>query len=154
MERTCGNCALLSAFGVCPYFKVTFDPATAGCPKWEAQLETCEICGNPTTIATSAILLEDEQNHILCAKCSKELGYCSTCAQSLTCDFETNPSPLPKVVMQTTRSGNMVTQQQIMNPERIKITCHNCTCWNKEEEYCYRITIGNCVEGKWRMKKC
>jgi hypothetical protein len=58
------------------------------------------------------------------------------------------------VIMQTLRQGNAIMQTQVINPERVKITCYNCSCWNKEEEYCMRKELGHCLEGGWKIKLC
>ena len=151
MTKTCGNCGIHRAFGHCPYFKTAFPSSTQGCPKWESEIEKCKICGGPTIGGSVCFVDTDQNNHIICAKCASQTGRCPTCAYSITCDFETNPSPLPKVVMQTIRQGNMMAQTQVINPERVALTCHSCSCWNTEENYCMHKEIGHCLEGKWRM---
>jgi hypothetical protein len=75
--------------------------------------------------------IDHTTGQLLCAKCNEAYGTCSACADSNTCDFETNPSPLPKVVVQVMRQGPVTSQTQIKNPERIAITCAvNCACYH------------------------
>jgi hypothetical protein len=45
------------------------------------------------------------------------------------CEFETNPSPIPKQIQKTVRQGNVQMQTVMDNPERIEAFCHKCPCW-------------------------
>lgn len=91
----------------------------------------CKLCGRPCS--KDAIVCVEPFVYTICRNCHSLAGTCNLCSHSLTCDFETNPSPLPKQVQQTIRQGNMTMQSVVMNPERIRETCQkNCKCWNDE----------------------
>ena len=97
-----------------------------------ANFYNCDVCNTPIINPIVDITL----NKILCERCYVALGTCAGCANGSTCLFETDPSPLPKVVTQTIRQGNMVGQIQVKNPERIKVCCEGCHCFIDNE--CYR----------------
>lgn len=146
---TCGQCALMQHNGgVCPYFNEKFPPETNGCPKGVTFLTTCEICGRLTD--TPIIDVTDENHpHMWCPSCHNLSGHCPTCIKGNECLFETDPSPIPKVVQKEIRQGNMITVTQIMNPERIRQTCQKgCTCFDPEFGC---LKQNNCC-GKWKVK--
>ena len=58
------------------------------------------------------------------------------CIKGGECEFETNPSPLPKQIPYTVRQGNMMIQTVIPNPERVKLFCFPCGCFDEENLYC------------------
>ena len=91
----------------------------------------CETCGRPTE---QQVLCPDGDNwHILCPQCASQLNTCAFCKKVNTCLFETDPSPLPKMVQKQFRQGPMISVTTEMNPERVKITCQNsCSCYNDE----------------------
>lgn len=87
---------------------------------------TCELCGK--AYPSASLILVDES--LICEHCYSYRGTCATCAKNTDCLFESDPSPLPKVTVQTTRQGNMTIQQQVINPERVAITCaKGCSCY-------------------------
>lgn len=97
----------------------------------------CNYCGQmPITVL-------NEDGTGACARCASLFGTCSMCLNSINCEFETNPSPLPKQVMQTIRQGNMVVQTVVPNPERIKAFCTSCHCYNADPPMCLR-QFGTC----------
>lgn len=135
ITNTCGQCALAQHNGgICPVFNRA--PATddTGCPMFTLELVNCSICGaliNPNY----AILELDDNNKVsfTCGNCQKQWGTCATCIHSSTCAFETDPSPIPKMIQQEFRQGNMRTIQTVANPSRIDITCKNgCPCFDPE----------------------
>lgn len=94
---------------------------------------------------------ETEDYTLVCPLYYQYKGTCAICANSLTCAFETDPSPLPKAIIQETRQGNMTMQMQVRNPERIKITCaQGCKCYSADG-FCEREsnTCINCKE-EWK----
>lgn len=92
----------------------------------------CDYCGNPASTVV------DSEGNCSCVNCCQKFYTCIMCTKVHECEFETNPSPLPKVVMQTIRRGPAVMQTQVRNPQRIAEFCHKCQCWNSEEEFCAR----------------
>lgn len=104
-----------------------FPPATA------AVSYHCEICGR-RLLAHEAYI---ENSHIYCPQCFKALKGCAACSHSQKCNWETDPSPLPKFITKTIRQGPMIMQQTVPNPERIKAICFGCPCCH-EETFCAR----------------
>ena len=92
----------------------------------------CDVCGNPA----QAAVISNER--LYCQRCAALFDTCSLCLNSVGCEFETNPSPLPKVVVQTIRQGAVTMQQQIKNPERIKQFCFPCKCFDQDDLICRR----------------
>ena len=133
-NRTCGQCALPQHNGgVCPLFNETFPSNAPGCPKFSTQLTTCELCKR--FIIPSSTIIDATENtlHFICESCRQETGHCSTCKNAHICAFETDPSPIPKVVQKEFRQGNMISVTQVKNPERIDKTCKNgCKCFDPE----------------------
>jgi hypothetical protein len=90
----------------------------------------CNYCGRqlpPFVISDDALV---------CMNCYQQFYTCRMCEMGHLCEFETNPSPSPKVVFQTIRQGPMVIQHQVKNPQRVEQFCHKCLCWNTEKGYC------------------
>ena len=93
-----------------------------------ADYTPCNYCGNPASTVVDAATL-----CCACVRCAQYFNTCTMCIHARECDFETNPSPLPKQVQQTTQQGPMVVQQIIKNPARIDISCRNgCPCFSEE----------------------
>lgn len=116
-------------------------------------VNNCGMCGTPISAQNSIYDLELEK--IYCHKCFPFIRTCHNCKDGNVCDFQTNPSPLPKQVQSTRRMGNMVTTSTISNPDRVKITCENgCPCYSAElgcaKEFC--INNGFCPNDKWTVK--
>ena len=128
-----------------------FDPKTCGfaCPEEHkclihghdipetAQLYTCGVCGNKTL----EVIVDSVAKLLICPNCYVRLSTCYGCQHGQYCAFEQDPTPIPKVVIQTIRKGNMITQMQVKNPERIKICCSGCVCYindscERENSYC------------------
>ena len=87
----------------------------------------CNFCGQPAKI------VDGESMICLCHRCYSLLNTCNACINGAKCDFETNPSPLPKQVQQTVRQGNMTMQTVVRNPARTDITCKaGCPCFSEE----------------------
>lgn len=103
------------------------------CPYYATQEIDCDFCGRP--ILSGGVY---ENGKVFCNDCGHQLGNCVTCRQRVICTFETDPSPVPKVIQQTVRNGNMTSSFAVKNPNRIEITCKkDCGCWD-EENGCLR----------------
>lgn len=131
-KEKCATCALRVHEGqTCG---LTGLPAadTDFCSKYQKTLELCEICGGPI-VGKPIIVPDGDKFHLVCGKCAKDLTGCSTCNQRNYCDFDTNPSPIPKTVRRVFQKGPMQTVTEVMNPERIRETCEkNCHCFDAE----------------------
>lgn len=81
----------------------------------------------------------------ICQNCQSKFGTCVGCSKSATCDFETNPSPIPKTVQKRTQQGSQIMVTTIKNPSRIDVTCRiNCPCFSEENGCCREYnTCGN-----------
>lgn len=121
---------------------------TDTCPLYTNKdlLDNCDVCGQPC-ITRDFIFVpaDDNRGHFhLCKRCASLSGTCGLCIEGDKCDFETNPSTLPKQVIQVMTKGNMKIQQEVPNPERIKITCmKGCKCFS-EEFGCLKRNCGTC----------
>ena len=103
------------------------------------QIETCDMCRAPVHKSDEVIIYDEDNIEILCATCYTHLNSCRTCGDNRSCDFETNPIPIPKQTMKVMRQGNAVVQTMVQNPDRIAETCaKNCRCWDHEHSYCRR----------------
>ena len=100
----------------------------------------CDICSRQINTKNS-VLCEDK---IFCFDCYNYCGSCSMCQLGESCEFQTNPSPLPKQIMKVIRNGNMVVQQPVINPERVKLFCTECKCFSKDAQVCNKMTAKTC----------
>lgn len=104
------------------------------CGGFQQELEVCDICGS-MMIKTAAIVDYDEQMHLICGNCAENFHSCRTC-YCRSCAFGSDPSPIPKMVQKQFRQGNMITVTEVLNPERIRVTCQNpknpCPCFDNE----------------------
>lgn len=113
----------------------------------------CGMCGAP--LVGADLVYDTELEKSYCRKCAPYVRTCYNCVDGNSCDFETNPSPLPKQVQMTRQVGNAVMSQVVTNPERIKITCQNgCPCYSAEmgcvKQFCMQNMF--CPSEKWRDK--
>lgn len=133
MVNYCKTCGLLDpAQNVCRLYKVKMDPNEDFCGRHTKDVYTCEVCG-AITLQPVYDLEEGGSCHLLCMNCATQRNTCLFCKNNTECAFETDPSPLPKVIMKTIQQSNMVMQQQVLNPDRIEITCKkNCKCFDAE----------------------
>ena len=91
----------------------------------------CETCSRQTQ--QQVLTPDGDLWHILCPNCADQLNSCGFCKNAGKCDFETNPSSLPKFIQKQIRQGNMISVMAVKNPERQKITCQNgCLCYSEE----------------------
>ena len=154
MMKKCKNCLYLHPQQpICALGLGEVDPATDYCPKFltrDSEIGYCSICHQPVYTNNGVIdLLEGDNFRVLHLNCAKQLNKCQTCANLQICEFDTNPDPMPKVVMQTVRQGNMVMQTQVKNPSRIEKFCHNCQCFSPDFG-CFKEN--GCCDGKCKEK--
>ena len=145
MNKTCNTCLLGDKIQKrCRLSGIPIDPEKDFCSHYTDSLENCEICGHP--MLTEGSFIEQDDNgvwHQYCSNCAKLLQTCQTCSNP--CEFESNPDPMPKVVIKTVRQGNMQMQTQVMNPERIQKFCPSCNCYD-EEVGCKRVFNDSCCK--------
>ena len=129
MLKSCHNCIYaVRADSTCARLQTSVDLQRDVCPFYASVPHVCSICHR--TGRVEDLLIDAKTNQLICAECLAAASTCKLCAHNSSCDFETNPSPLPKVIVQNIRQGNMTMQTQIRNPERVKITCAaGCKCY-------------------------
>ena len=123
------------------------------CSQFTKQTFKCEICGGEFPGQPKFLVMKSDDSGktfkfdvAVCGQCNSQLGQCRTCTNANVCEFETNPSPLPKVVQKTITQGNMQAVTQVMNPERVAITCENgCHCWDPNFG-CSKQNRGTCQQ--------
>ena len=148
--KSCLNCAFRTLNPQqCPIIGHRYtEDRNQVCPYWVNELPKCEVCGSidPNYVL---FLNKDETAYIpVCSNCSKLSGTCGECLKSATCDFETNPSPIPKAVQKRIQQGNQIVMAQIKNPSRIDATCRiNCPCFSEENGCCREYNCCNNFEG-------
>lgn len=150
LTKICDKCALADRRqNKCKLTKRTIALTSDFCSNFIDEPYKCEICGN---ITMSPILeIHNDNVYIFCHSCSDAISTCNGCANAdpQFCSFQTDPSALPLYKVVTQRQGNMVTQTQILNPERQAQTCAlRCKCWdavdkvcNKEAKICANYTV-------------
>jgi hypothetical protein len=103
-----------------------------GCPYHTIELQICDMCGS--AMLEKAILEMDKNGewHQMCGKCASAPA-CQTCIHQY-CAFQQDTNcQEPPMVMRQIRQGNMVVQQQVMNPKRVEATCRQgCPCFNED----------------------
>lgn len=138
--KTCFNCGWRDYNPQqCPLIGYHYkEDAKPCCPYWKAEVPKCSRCGQPDP-APYIISNSDGSCKTLCQKCNSKLDTCGMCSKSSTCDYETNPSPLPKAVQKTIQEGNQIAVITVKNDARIEETCaKNCECFDKENKICRR----------------
>ena len=146
-QPNCGECDHRAPEGLCKVFKVPVSADRVACP---AQLTknssfTCEFCGRKVPSREMTIFSEEGTIRYACPACAEHSGHCTLCAQR-ECSFESDPSPLPKIVQKRIQQGPMTSITQIKNPDRIAVTCaKGCPCYCAEDNACNREsnTCGN-----------
>lgn len=104
----------------------------------------CELCGNLFLPVAMVADMTEGELHLVCPQCYNYLTTCHTCRKAKDCKFETDPSPIQKIIQRTYRQGPMTSVVQEKNPERIAITCQKgCDCYEPEKG-CLREIIGWC----------
>ena len=128
----CKNCAMKDPnANVCKLTKWEIKPEIDSCPQFidVNHLTACASCG--VMGPEKAFIYLTDNKVFICPKCHAALGTCEGCGEAQFCEYETNASPLPKLVPRQVRQGNMIMTTQARNPEREKITCQaGCKCYN------------------------
>lgn len=144
----CGKCGLRvrTPDGMfCYRTSKKVNPDKDFCSHFQEELIICEICGHP--IVKDQVIFDSDDNetfHTICPNCVTLMGTCSICDKATTCDFKTNPVPIPFTVQKKIQRGPMTAVTEILNPERIRETCQkNCECFS-EEFGCLRQTCQTC----------
>jgi hypothetical protein len=133
--------------GMCQRMNLkTFDDCR--CPLYRMSVLTCAVCGQPILDGGAFWYGTDP----VCKNCNATRNNCQSCVRRNQCAFETDPSPVPKMIQQTVRQGNMVSSFLAKNPERIALTCVNqkCPCYAGENA-CSR-DLGSCAQWEWVAK--
>lgn len=92
----------------------------------------CDYCANPVSTVV------DDAGNCSCVNCYRQFYTCTMCENACVCEFENNPSPIPRQVQQTVQRGSMVMSTVIRNPERVKQFCFPCKCFNQDDLICLR----------------
>lgn len=140
-SKSCGTCGFGTLHPqVCQ--RIGYDYSTNRnqlCPFWVKELPKCDICGQIDLKANIFIKCTDGSYKRLCENCANSLSTCRSCSNGTTCDFETNPSPLPKTVQKRIQQGNQIIVTAVKSEERVAETCaKNCICYDKEQKFCRR----------------
>lgn len=143
--KFCGNCGFLDRGSLrCKVFGHGVVPEKDFCSKHTDEVLCCDFCGNPVL----HYYIDNDTGKILCENCLQACGTCRLCEHATQCEFETNTSPLPKIVQKRIQQGPMTTITQVRNPERVAITCAaGCSCYDPELG-CIRQITGHC--GKYQ----
>lgn len=103
-----------------------------------AMFHKCARCGR-----NGAMVIDNGK--FFCSDCIKLFGTCAMCVNSVKCEFNSNPAPIPKVVTQCMRQetgmGIMEQITQVPNPQRIKAFCieEKCVCCDHADRpHCMR----------------
>ena len=132
----------------CPLIGYQYaDDRNQVCPYHTTELPKCDICGqiDPNSVLTQK---SDGSWIRICQNCQSKSGTCGGCSKSSTCDFETNPSPIPKAVQKRIQQGNQIMVTTIKNPSRIDVTCRiNCPCFSEENGCCREYNTCSNFEG-------
>ena len=115
------------------------DPGSCHCPHYRKDLIKCTNCGR--ILLTSPVY---DGEDTFCAECAKLSGTCGLCRNLTTCAYESDPSPLPKVVQRREERDGMVFITTGRNPEREQALCTTCNCWLPDLGCCRQYaTCGN-----------
>lgn len=104
-------------------------------------MNICKVCGRQ--VEQGGIIQNDPPYFFLCDSCGQQFYSCFSCEHGQHCGFQEDQST-PDVVMQTFQQGNMLVQQQVLNPDKIKIYCEEggCPCWHAASSTCCRMRQG------------
>lgn len=132
-QKKCNSCGLLDPKrDVCLITGLQVDSAEDFCSKHQDGKTYCEICGRQILIPIIDVT-NSERHIITCVECHGHFGTCEMCSKSNDCSFETDPSPIPKMVQRRVQNGPMISVTTIPNPDRVAITCQiNCSCFHQE----------------------
>ena len=151
--KFCGQCALRTQDGVhCGVTGLEINPDVDFCSKFADHPTKCEICGR-FIVGHSYLEEIDGVWRQYCGSCLKKLGTCALCERATICDFEQNPSPIPKTIQKQIQRGPMTAVTNIPNPERIRETCEkNCECYDAEND-CLKQNIQMCAKFKYTFQE-
>ena len=135
LVNKCGQCAYPKHNGgICPATNLHPNFDQSACAHFTSELLQCKLCGN--LIPPSAAIYEVKNGSgitITCQSCQAQRYTCATCVQRQTCSFETDPSPLPKMIRQQIQNGPQIIVTDVRNPSRIAETCKKgCPCFDPE----------------------
>lgn len=143
----CKSCGWHTSPDKCQLLKIIVNPEEDFCSKHRKNIPTCEICGRPAH-RNGILDSVSETFHLICESCYPRLGTCAICDNAQTCAFETDPSPLPKMVQQQIQQGPYQMVTTVRNPERVRITCQNgCVCFDPNSG-CIKQNAQRCVNNK------
>lgn len=111
----------------------------------ETIFRKCTKCGR-----NGAKVLSNKK--YFCNECAELFGTCAMCVHGKKCEFNTNLTPIPKVISkrerQQTEMGYVEQVYQMPNPQRIKALCieMECTCCKECEDGKFRCMrqFGTC----------
>ena len=149
MLRKCKTCGFLdSASSKCRLTGRQKDPNADYCSEHNDSPYKCMRCGS--IMLDPNIDIIDGEAYIFCDRCFNEVLGCAGCENAKECLFETDPSPLPKLVQQQIRQGNSIFTTTIRNPARMDITCVKCGCYEHPTD---PSKLGQCLrEQGWCSK--
>lgn len=147
LPKYCGKCALRNdQQKICQLTNLPYESGDLACKHFCKTIPQCGTCQRRFPSLKTIM-----DNDYVCDDCLNRLGTCAVCEYQNTCDFETNPSTLPKIVQKVIRQGNAQMMTQVRNPEREKITCAaGCKCYDKT--YGCSRQDGLCVNYEYRQK--
>lgn len=157
MKQNCNSCVFLEDV-VCRVFSQEIkDKENTCCPKYCDTISTCAVCGRKFAEPVPPITFNRKtgQYYPICAECFAHKHECATCNEGHYCDFETNSSPLPKVIQKTAEvemnGVRQTVQTMVRNEEREKITCKaGCKCW--DDEYGCLKSYGTCEKQELNLE--
>lgn len=132
MTKYCNTCGFKDEQrSLCLVYNRQIDLDKDFCSLHQEEPTKCDICGNLMLKDGAIIDITEENNSLIyCGKCHQLMRTCQLCCNYEKCEFETNPSPIPKVVVKTIQQGNMTVQIEVKNEERIKLLCVECPCYD------------------------
>ena len=137
-NKQCANCAYHNKNVHGCVRTQTHVQDTDSCSYYTNSPTICAACGKYIIGSSFLEQVKEGQYVELCAQCAKAISTCAGCTNGIRCAFEEDPSPLPKIVPHTVRQGNSIIQTQIQNPERVRLLCEKCPCWDTEDKACNR----------------
>ena len=140
--KYCNTCRLYDKMqGICGLKGMKMNGEIDFCSKHTDYLKVCCICNN-IMLEPGYIECSTEEPILMCERCHQAYNTCQMCPRFKVCEFQTNPDPMPQVVMKTIRQGNAVMQIQVKNEERVKKFCPSCECWDENHGCMKEYNIG------------
>lgn len=150
-SKTCQTCGYSSLnTQQCPLIGYKYQQNEKDiCPHWIRELVVCGQCNQIIPIHNYCLTKFSDGTHKpICENCLKLSGTCGGCSKSTTCDFETNPSPIPKAVQKRIQQSNQIMVVTVKNPDRIRETCQkNCECFSEEFGCCRELNTCSNYKG-------